>query len=185
MEGPSSSRRPNHHTTADRVGGRGLAAPLGGDAPCASDKTQDPDTTLDAPPVRANKSSASALRGTYPSSSSRALGGVHRTRRSACDPPRVSASPSVGCSSARRRSVLARLRKTFRFQSGRGVWIRLEADDEVIAECECCSAVVLSLDDRIILVDGPPLHRPDRDSGVTCNPADRRTAAPRTTASRQ
>ena len=66
-----------------------------------------------------------------------------------------------------RGSVLARLRKTFRFQSRRGVWIRLEADDEVIAECECCSAVVLSLDDRIILVDGPPLHRPDRDSGVT------------------
>ena len=79
----------------------------------------------------------------------------------------VSASPSVGRGSARRRSVLARLRKTFRFQSGRGVWIRLEADDEVIAECECCSAVVLSLDDRISLVDGPPLHRPDRDSGVT------------------
>ena len=74
---------------------------------------------------------------------------------------------SVRRGSARRHSVLARLRKTFSFQSGRGVWIRLEADDEVIAECECCSAVVLSLDDRIILVDGPPLHRPDRDSGVT------------------
>ena len=115
----------------------------------------------------ANKSSASALVGPTPPPRPEAVGGVHRTRRSACDPPRVAASPSVGRGSARRRSVLARLRKTFRFQSGRGVWIRLEADDEVIAECECCSAVVLSLDDRIILVDGPPLHRPDRDSGVT------------------